>query len=112
MRTVKVSVRKLVEFLLRSGDIAASSSAAGELDAMQLGSDVHRRLQAMAEGPYQAEVPLARFFYFPLGQLVPAALRMDVPAEAVEKSDPTGWFLRLEGRADGVIDVPAGVTVD
>lgn len=110
MRTIKVSVRRLVEFLLRSGDIDAGSAAA-DLDAMQLGSDVHRRLQAMQEEPYQAEVPLSRSFYFPQGQLVPAALCMDVDPATVG-DDPTGWFLKVEGRADGVIDVPSGVTVD
>lgn len=110
VRMVKVSVRRLVEFLLRSGSI--DSSRAGDLDAAQLGSEVHRRLQAMAEGPYRAEVSLARSFYFPQGALVPAALRMDVPPAAVEGSDPTGWFLRVEGRADGIMDQPSGVTID
>lgn len=111
MQTIRISVRRMVEFLLRSGNIDAGSRA-GELDAMQLGSDVHRRLQAMAEGPYQAEVTMARSFYFPQGQLVPAALRMDVTPAAVQDSDPTGWFLRVEGRADGVIDTPSGVTIE
>ena len=112
MQALTVSVRKLVEFLLRSGDIDASSSVAAELDAMQLGSDVHRRLQSMAGESYQAEVSLARSFYFPQGQFVPAALTMDIAPSMIGDSDPTGWFLRVEGRADGVIDEPGRVTID
>lgn len=112
MQTVRISVRKLVEFLLRSGDIAPATTAAAELEAMQQGSDVHRRLQAMAGEPYQAEVSLARSFYFPRREFLPAALAMDVEPEMVENSDPTGWFLRVEGRADGVMDEPQGVTID
>lgn len=112
MHTLAVSVRKLVEFLLRSGDIDASSSVAAEVDAMQLGSDVHRRLQSMAGESYQAEVSLARSFYFPQGQFVPAALAMDIAPSMIGEADPTGWFLRVEGRADGVIDLPGRVTID
>ncbi len=112
MQTLTISVRKLVEFLLRSGDIDSSSSVAAEVDAMQLGSDVHRRLQSMASESYQAEVSLARSFYFPQGQFVSAALTMDIAPSMIGDTDPSGWFLRVEGRADGVIDEPGRVTID
>lgn len=38
-KTVTVSVRRLVEFILRSGDIDTVSGAFGEMDAMQQGGD-------------------------------------------------------------------------
>lgn len=113
MRTYVISVRKLVEFLLRSGDIAPTASAAAQLEAMQAGSDVHRRLQTMAGASYQAEVALAHRFYFPAGDYVPEALRLDILPETVEASDPRGFFIKVEGRADGVVDPSsAGIMID
>ena len=112
LRTCTVSVRKLVEFLLRSGDIAPAASAAAQLEAMQAGSDVHRRLQAMAGSSYQAEVTLAHSFYFPSGDFVPEALRLDIAPETVEPTDPRGFFLKVEGRADGVVEQSSGIMVD
>ena len=44
-KTVTVSVRRLVEFILRSGDIDTVSGAFGEMDAMQQGGLMHRKLQ-------------------------------------------------------------------
>lgn len=112
MRTYTVSVRKLVEFLLRSGDIAPAASAAAQLEAMQAGSDVHRRLQAMAGSSYKAEVALAHAFYCPGGDFVPEALRLDIAPETVERTDPRGFFIKVEGRADGVVDPVAGSVAD
>ena len=47
---VMVSVRQLVEFILRSGDIDASAGSLAEIDAMQKGSRMHKKLQKAA-GP-------------------------------------------------------------
>ena len=47
-KTVTVSVRRLVEFILRSGDIDTVSGAFGEMDAMQQGGLMHRKLQKEA----------------------------------------------------------------
>ena len=38
MHTVKISVRNLVEFILRSGDITTSESGLADPDAMQEGT--------------------------------------------------------------------------
>ena len=48
---VRLSVRQLVEFMCRSGDIDARETT-GILDVtrMQLGARIHRRLQKEAKG--------------------------------------------------------------
>jgi len=56
---VRISVRTLVEFLLRSGDIEAGEGAGVSTEAMQMGSRLHRKLQKAAGAEYQAEVPLS-----------------------------------------------------
>ncbi|MDO5709642.1 MAG: hypothetical protein Q4G41_05945, partial [Coriobacteriales bacterium] len=102
MRTLRISVRKLVEFLLRSGDIDSEGDWHGRIEAMQAGSEIHRMLQASAGEAYQAEVPLAGSIYFPDGSFNPHAARLDIHEEAV--AGQRGFFLRIEGRADGIID--------
>lgn len=102
MRTLRISVRRLVEFLLRSGDLDSESDWHGGIEAMQAGSNIHRMLQAAAGETYQAEVPLAGTIYFPDGSFNPYAARLDISEDSV--SDQDGFFLRIEGRADGIID--------
>ena len=75
-KTVTVSVRRLVEFILRSGDIDTVSGAFGEMDAMQQGGLMHRKLQKEAGPSYRAEVSLKH---------------------------TTEMAITVEGRADGVI---------
>ena len=74
---IRISVRSLVEFLLRSGSLSTQTGPSSEA-AMLEGARIHRALQKKAGDGYRAEVPL----------------RMDVPAG--------GAVLRLEGRADGI----------
>ncbi|MDO5147430.1 MAG: ATP-dependent DNA helicase [Eubacteriales bacterium] len=76
--TVKTSVRKLVEFLLRSGDIDMKSQIAADVDAMQEGSRLHRKIQRAKPTTYQSEV----------------SLKMSWQKD--------GYELVLEGRADGI----------
>lgn len=84
---IRVSVRELVEFILRSGDIDNRHHASPE-QAMQEGGRIHRMIQRRMGSEYQAEVSL-------------------------RYSHPTADYrLVLEGRADGVIDKPEGVTID
>ncbi len=87
MGEMRVSVRRLVEFLLREGDIDNRHQAGSET-AMQEGSRIHRMLQKRMGSEYQAEVPLKGFF----------------PAD--------GYVLVVEGRADGILDVPEKLMVD
>lgn len=84
---IKVSVRNLVEFILRSGDIDNRISLGQRADAMQEGSRMHRKIQRRMGASYQAEVPLA------------------IQIETAK------YVLLVEGRADGII-LEEQVTVD
>ena len=52
----RISVRALVEFILRSGDIDNRSGGLRDTEAMQLGSQLHRRIQAGEGKDYRSEV--------------------------------------------------------
>ncbi len=80
---VKISVRSLVEFIMRSGDINTSSIGVADKDAMAKGSKLHRKLQKRMGSNYTAEYPLA----------------MDVPVTYEGKE----LLISVEGRADGVL---------
>ena len=54
---IRVSVRNLVEFILRSGDLDNRRSQAPE-NAMQEGSKIHRMIQKRMGLNYEAEVML------------------------------------------------------
>ena len=76
---INISVRALVEFLLREGDIDDRKGNVDPFEAMQEGSRIHKKIQK-AMGPfYHAEFPLKH---------------------KVEYEDYT---LGIEGRADGVV---------
>ena len=75
---IRTSVRKLVEFLCREGDIRNQGTLAADVETMQAGSRIHRKIQKEQKITYQAEVPL----------------KMEWPME--------GYRLILEGRADGI----------
>lgn len=84
---VRVSVRGLVEFVLRHGDIDNRRKTAPE-NAMQEGSRIHRMIQRRAGSGYRAEVPL----------------KISLEEE--------GYVLTVEGRADGIIHQDNTVTID
>ena len=88
MTEIKISVRALVEFLLREGDITEGSGMTLAKDAMNAGSRIHRKLQKASGSFYHAEVPLA-----------------------IELSTDR-YNITVEGRADGIIEKPEDVTVD
>ena len=82
-KEMRISVRDLVEFVMRAGDLDERSAGAPE-DVMLEGARMHRKLQR-EEGPdYMAEVPLS--VYYPL-------------SECGEDGDA---FVLVEGRADGI----------
>ncbi len=87
LEEVRVSVRRLVEFILRHGDIDNRRHVSPD-NAMQEGGRVHRMIQRRMGAEYQAEVPL----------------KMTFPAD--------GYMLSVEGRADGIIHKDGKVTVD
>lgn len=84
---IKISVRNLVEFILRSGDIDNRRSAAAAAEAMQAGSRIHRKIQKRMGASYKAEVPL----------------KMEFEEEK--------YCIVIEGRADGIIHEEE-VTID
>ena len=56
---IRISVRDLVEFILRSGDIDnRKGGGLGEKEAMQEGSRIHRKIQGRMGSAYRAEVPI------------------------------------------------------
>lgn len=83
----RVSVRSVVEFILRSGDIDNRIGSFNE-QAMQEGGRIHRMIQKRMGADYRAEVPLA-FVY-----------------------RGKGVDISVDGRADGIIENESGVTID
>lgn len=88
MEKIKISVRNLVEFILRSGDIDNRHSRAVQKEAMQEGSRIHRKIQRSMGIHYQSEVPL----------------KIEIEREQ--------YVILIEGRADGVLIKDGQVTVD
>ena len=56
---IRISVRNLVEFILRNGDLE-SGGTAGDKEAMLKGSRLHRKIQKQMGSHYQAEVSLKK----------------------------------------------------
>ncbi len=75
---IRISVRSLVEFILRSGDIDNRKGGGFDVEAMLAGSRVHRKIQKGKSGDYQAELSL------------------------FDEVDCGTYLLKIEGRADGV----------
>ena len=57
MQDVRISVRNLVEFIMRGGDID-NRFVSNEKDSMLEGSRIHRKIQRSMGGNYRAEVSL------------------------------------------------------
>lgn len=85
---IRISVRSLVEFILREGDIDNRVSGSMEKDAMLLGCKIHRKIQSRMGTNYTAEVPL----------------KIQMPCD--------GFVLQIEGRADGVLKDDGKVLID
>lgn len=88
MEQIKISVRNLVEFILRSGDIDNRYGRAAQKEAMQEGSRIHRKIQRRMGADYQPEV----------------SLKIELKRDE--------YVLLIEGRADGVIVRDGQTTVD
>ncbi len=78
-KSIRISVRNLVEFIMREGDIDNRQGKGSSAEAMQEGSRMHRKIQRRMGSNYHAEVPL-KFL--------------------VEEENYT---LAIEGRADGIM---------
>ncbi|MCD7824385.1 MAG: ATP-dependent DNA helicase [Clostridiaceae bacterium] len=92
MTSIKISVRDLVEFILRSGDLSVSSTGFRDPDAMQEGTRIHKKLQKRMGSGYRAEISLSR--EFPL------------------TCDGIDFQICLEGRADGIFRDKTGEIID
>ena len=57
-KEIRISVRDLVEFIYREGDIDTRSGGVRE-EAMLEGARMHRKIQKQAGADYMAEVPLS-----------------------------------------------------
>lgn len=77
---LKISVRNLVEFILRGGDIDNRNVSGASLEAMLAGGKLHRKIQKRKGANYKAEVPLKMEFDYEKFRII------------------------VEGRADGIID--------
>lgn len=88
METIKISVRALVEFLLRSGDLDNRRGGWADREAMQKGSRVHRKIQKQMGAAYRAEYALAYEKQF------------------------EQFILRVEGRADGIFEEDGTAVID
>ncbi len=62
MKTVRISVRALIEFILRSGDIDNRTESGPDPEAMLAGGRIHRKIQRSMPSTYRAEVPLKTTF--------------------------------------------------
>ena len=85
---IRISVRNLVEFILREGDIDNRTGGGQDPENMQMGSRIHRKIQRQMGADYQAEVPL----------------KTEIVCD--------GFTLKIEGRADGLIHTKEQVMVD
>lgn len=58
MQELHISVRNLVEFIFRAGDIDNRAGKLASAEAMMEGSRIHRKIQKSMDTSYQAELPL------------------------------------------------------
>lgn len=92
MHTIKISVRNLVEFILRSGDLISSESGLADPDAMLEGTRIHKKLQKRMGSGYRSEVALT--------------ITTPVSREGIDLE------ITVEGRADGIFSEKDGVIID
>lgn len=85
---IKISVRNLVEFILRSGNLDNRRTSAADREAMQKGSKIHRKIQKQMKASYKAEVPLKW------------------------EEEYSDFIIEIEGRADGIIDDEEEYVID
>lgn len=85
---IRISVRELVEFILREGDIDNRIGKGQSADAMMEGTRIHKKIQKSMGDHYTSEYALKQTFWEPLYDLV------------------------LEGRADGIFKEDEDVYID
>lgn len=88
----KVSVRNLVEFILRTGDIKEYSGGVRDAEVMHTGTRIHKMIQKSKGHGYIPEVP------------------MDIEYDTEYDKEPV--TIKVEGRADGIIEGEDFVTIN
>ena len=92
MHSIKISVRNLVEFIMRSGDLSTSQTGLREPDSMQEGTRIHQKLQKRMGKKYHPEVTLSG----------------NIPVSC----NDIDFSITLEGRADGIFSDGTGEVID
>lgn len=85
---LKISVRNLVEFIYRTGNIDNRAGGVSETDAMQAGSRIHKKIQKAMGTGYRAEVSMRNIY------------------------DTGRYRVVVEGRADGVFSTEDCSAID
>lgn len=85
--TVRISVRNLVEFIMRSGNLD-NRNGSMDKEAMQKGSRLHRKIQKQMGSSYMAEVPLKK------------------------ETEYEDVVIVVEGRADGIFSENGETSID
>lgn len=85
---IRISVRHLVEFILRSGDLDNRHGAFADTEAMAKGSRMHRKIQKQMGTFYHPEVVLSYTACYETFEIV------------------------IDGRADGIIEQGDEITID
>ena len=107
MRTeIRISVRSLVEFILREGDLDNRITGKADPLAMQAGSRLHRKIQKRMGAGYAAEVPLK--IKVPMGEF---DCVVEGRADGIFSEDGMSWIDEIKGvyRDLGLIEKPLGV---
>ena len=95
----RISVRTLVEFVLREGDIDRRVRSGFDLEAARAGAVLHRKLQKKEGAEYTAEE-----FLSCETEYEDLVLRVEGRADGVIRTEGrTDGAIRTEGQADGVI---------
>ena len=92
MHSIRISVRNLVEFIMRSGDLSSSQTGLKDPDAMQEGARIHKKLQKRMGSNYHAEISLSQ----------------EIPVS----QDGIDFSITVEGRADGIFSDETGENID
>lgn len=85
---IKISVRNLVEFILREGDLRTGKGGTADEKAMEAGTRIHKKIQKSMPLSYRPEV----------------SLKTEIKREH--------YTIILEGRADGIDERPNEITID
>lgn len=88
--TMKISVRNLVEFIFRSGDIDSRRTGAREKQAMEAGSRIHRKIQRQMGSGYTSEVSLKH-----LMQLEACKLQIEGRADGIFREKPEVYLEKI-----------------